>query len=68
MHAPGFLALAGNSGGEFLPSMQPMRLHASVDWHGPQNAIKIADSFTKLAETFDLDSESPEWVAIGRYK
>lgn len=56
VYAPGFLAFAGNGGGEVLVfdatgvvCMLPL---IGMD---PEYAIKIAESFSALAETFELD-------------
>lgn len=54
-YAPGFLAFAGNGGGEIL----------AFDWTGavymlpligmaPDSALKVADCFTELAAKFEL--------------
>lgn len=56
--APGFLAFAGNGGGEVLAfdangAVYMMPLIGME----PEQAIKIADSFAEFAETFELNPD-----------
>jgi hypothetical protein len=58
VHAPGFLAFAGNGGGEVLAfdAIGAVYMIPLIGMEAEQ-AIKIADSFAEFAETFELDAE-----------
>jgi hypothetical protein len=58
VYAPGFLAFAGNGGGEVLAfdAGGVVYMIPSIGMEA-QHAIKIADSFAAFAETFELDTE-----------
>jgi len=56
--APGFLAFAGNGGGEILAFDAAGAVYMiPLIGMGPEQAIKIADSFAEFAETFELNAE-----------
>jgi hypothetical protein len=58
VYAPGFLAFAGNGGGEVLVfDATGVVYMLPLIGMEPKYAIKIADSFAEFAETFELDSE-----------
>lgn len=58
VYAPGFLAFAGNGGGEVFAfdAVGAVYMIPLIGMEAEQ-AIKIADSFAEFAETFDLDAE-----------
>lgn len=58
VYAPGFLAFAGNGGGEVLAfdAAGAVYMIPLIGMEAEQ-AIKIADSFAELAETFELNAE-----------
>jgi hypothetical protein len=57
-YAPGFLAFAGNGGGEVLAFDAAGAVYMlPLIGMEPDQAIKVADSFSKFAETFELDAE-----------
>ncbi|SDD39040.1 hypothetical protein SAMN05428966_104163 [Massilia sp. PDC64] len=58
VHAPGFLAFAGNGGGEVFAfdAAGAVYMIPLIGMEAEQ-AIKIADSFTAFAETFELAAE-----------
>lgn len=58
VYVPGFLAFAGNGGGEVLAfdAVGAVYMIPLIGMEAEQ-AIKIADSFAELARTFDLDAE-----------
>lgn len=56
--ASGFLAFAGNGGGEVLAFDAAGAVHMiPLIGMEPEQAIKIADSFAEFAETFELNAE-----------
>jgi hypothetical protein len=56
VYAPGFLAFAGNGGGEVLAFDATGTVYMlPLIGMGPEQAIKVADSFAQFAETFELD-------------
>lgn len=57
-YAPGFLAFAGNGGGEVLAfdAIGAVYMIPLTGIDG-EHAIKIADSFAEFAETFELDTK-----------
>lgn len=56
VHAPGFLAFAGNGGGEVLAFDATGAVYMiPLIGMAPERATKIADSFAQFAETFELD-------------
>ena len=58
MCAPGFLAFAGNGGGEVLVFDATGAVYTlPLIGMEPQYAIKIADSLAEFADTFELDSK-----------
>jgi hypothetical protein len=58
VYAPGFLAFAGNGGGEVLVFDATGAVYMlPLIGMEPKYAIKIAGSFAEFAETFELDSE-----------
>jgi hypothetical protein len=58
VYAPGFLAFAGNGGGEVLVFDATGAVYMlPLIGMEPKYAIRIADSFAEFAETFELDSE-----------
>jgi hypothetical protein len=58
VYAPGFLAFAGNGGGEVLAFDANGAVYMiPLIGMGPEQATKIADSFTEFARTFELDAE-----------
>jgi hypothetical protein len=58
VYAPGFLAFAGNGGGEVLAFDVTGAVYMlPLIGMEPKYAIKIADSFAEFAETFELESE-----------
>lgn len=58
VYAPGFLAFAGNGGGEVLAfdATGAVYMIPLIGMEAEQ-AIKIADTFAKFSETFELDAE-----------
>jgi hypothetical protein len=57
-YAPGFLAFAGNGGSEVLAFDATGAVYmVPLIGMGPEQAIKIADSFAEFAETFELNAE-----------
>ncbi|KQV40169.1 SMI1/KNR4 family protein [Massilia sp. Root335] len=56
--APGFLAFAGNGSGEVLAfdAVGAVYMIPLIGMEA-ESAIKIADSFTEFAETFELNAE-----------
>jgi hypothetical protein len=58
VYAPGFLAFAGSGGGEIL-AFDAAGAVFMIPLIGmePEQAIKIADSFAELAETFEPAAE-----------
>lgn len=58
VYAPGFLAFAGNGGGEVLAFDAAGAVYMlPLIGMEPEYAIKVADSFAEFAETFDLEVE-----------
>lgn len=58
VYAPGFLAFAGNGGGEVLAFDAAGAVYMlPLIGMEPAQAIKVSDSFFELAETFDLQAE-----------
>ena len=58
VYAPGFLAFAGDGGGEvFVFDATDAVYMLPLIGMEPKYAIKIANSFAEFAETFELDSE-----------
>lgn len=56
VYAPGFLAFAGNGGGEVLAFDAGGAVYMlPLIGMEPEHAIKVADSFAQFAETFELD-------------
>lgn len=57
VYAPGFLAFAGNGGGEVLAfdAASAVYMIPLIGMEAAQ-AIKVADSFAEFAETFELDA------------
>lgn len=56
VYAPGFLAFAGNGGGEVLAFDAAGAVYMiPLIGMEPEQVIKIADSFAEFAETFELD-------------
>lgn len=57
-YAPGFLAFAGNGGGEVLAFDAAGAVYMMpLIGMEPEQAIKIAGSFSEFAETFELSAE-----------
>lgn len=58
LYAPGFVAFAGNGGGEVLAfdAIGAVYMIPLIGMEAEQ-AVKIADSFAEFAETFELDTE-----------
>lgn len=58
LYAPGFVAFAGNGGGEVLAfdAFGAVYMIPLIGMEAEQ-AVKIADSFAEFAETFELDTE-----------
>ena len=57
-YAPGFLAFAGNGGGEVLAFDAAGAIYMMpLIGMEPEQAIKIAGSFSEFAETFELNAE-----------
>jgi len=57
VYAPGFLAFAGHGGGEVLAFNAAGAVYMlPLVGMEPEQAIKVADSFTEFAETFELDA------------
>jgi hypothetical protein len=57
-YAPGFLAFAGNGGGEVLAFDAAGGVYMlPLVGMEPKYAIKVADSFAAFAKTFELDVE-----------
>ena len=58
VYAPGFLAFAGNGGGEVLAfDAGGVVYMLPLIGMEPKYAIKVADSFTEFAEMFELNVE-----------
>lgn len=58
VHAPGFLAFAGNGGGEVLAFDAAGAVYVlPLIGMESEQAIKVADSFAEFSETFELDAE-----------
>ena len=58
VYAPGFLAFAGNGGGEVLAfdALGAVYMIPLIGMEAEQ-AVKIANSFTEFAQTFELHAE-----------
>jgi hypothetical protein len=58
IYAPGFLAFAGNGGGEILAfdAAGAVYMIPLIGMEAEQ-AIKVANSFAEFAETFELDAK-----------
>jgi len=58
LYTPGFVAFAGNGGGEVLAfdAIGAVYMIPLIGMEAEQ-AVKIADSFAEFAETFELDTE-----------
>jgi len=55
-YAPGFLAFAGNGGGEVLAFDAAGAVYMlPLVGLGPDEAIRVASSFAEFAGTFELD-------------